>query len=159
MRLVGLIFINKVFIKLNTLIHIFPNMAVIVIVLVLLLNLEFTVADKYMKIYNIVCEANAEYTEHVTCGLKVIGRNVVVANMELDTKRPFKNISVNFKMFKFYNQFRPFLVNVSFNVCDLLGKKIQSNFFNNLMIRVLAKYSNSVKCPLEVSYFYRLSFQ
>ncbi|KAL5284318.1 hypothetical protein ACFFRR_006541 [Megaselia abdita] len=69
--------------------------------------------------------------------------------MEMDVKKSFKNVSVHFQIFKFYNQFRPFLVDVSFSVCDILSKKSASSYYINTMIRVLSKFSNAVKCPLK----------
>ncbi|KAL5284303.1 hypothetical protein ACFFRR_006534 [Megaselia abdita] len=105
--------------------------------------------NKYVKLYNIVCDPSPKWTENATCDLKVIGRNVVVANMEMDIKQPFKNVSVHFQFFKFYNQFRPFLIDVNFNVCNTLFKKSASNFYMNLLLRVLSKYSNAVNCHLE----------
>lgn len=113
--------------------------------------LRITEADKYVKLYNLVCEPSQKWTDNVTCGLKVIGRNVVVANMEMDSKYPFKNISVHFQLFKFYSQFRPFLIDVKFNACDIWNKRVISNFYINVMLRILAKFSNALKCPLNVS--------
>lgn len=111
-------------------------------------------ADKYVKLYNLVCEPSPKWTENATCELKVIGRDAVVANLEMDAKQQFNNISVHFKVFKFYNQFRPYLIDLKFNACDILRKKIVSNFYINTAIRILSKFSNAVKCPLNVSIIY-----
>lgn len=106
--------------------------------------------EQYMKFYNIVCEANPKYVENATCELNVIGRQVVVANMEMEAKNALKNLTVHFQLFKFYNQFRPFLINVTFNVCDIVYKKVPSNFYSNLVIRTISKFSNSQeKCSIE----------
>ncbi|KAL5273759.1 hypothetical protein ACFFRR_000482 [Megaselia abdita] len=105
-------------------------------------------ADKYVKLYNIVCETSSKWIENATCRLKVIGRNVVVANMEMDTKNPFRNISVHFQVFKFYSQFRPYIINTAFNICDILKKRAASNFYINTIIRILSKFSNAIQCPL-----------
>lgn len=105
--------------------------------------------DQYMKLYNINCEPNAEYLDNVTCELNVIGRQVVVANIEWDAKTAFNNLTVHFKLFKFYNQFRPFLIDVTFNVCDVAHKRVASNFYSNLVVRVISKISNSTKCVIE----------
>lgn len=106
-------------------------------------------AEQYAKLYNIACEPNSKWVENATCALNVIGRQVVVANMEMDTKNALKNLTVHFKLYKFYNQFRPFLIDVTFNVCDVVRKKGPSNFYSNLVVRVLSKFSNSTKCFLE----------
>lgn len=108
-------------------------------------------ADKYVKLYNLVCEPSPKWTQNATCDLKVIGRNAVVANMEMDSTHPFRNISVHFQLFKFYNQFRPFLIDINFNACDIFSKKAMSNFYANTVVRILSKFSNAVKCPLNVS--------
>ncbi|KAL5284317.1 hypothetical protein ACFFRR_006540 [Megaselia abdita] len=116
--------------------------------LLLMTFIGIIAADKYTKLYNLVCDTSPKWAENVTCDLKVMGRNVVFANMEMDVKRPLNNISVHFQIFKFYNQFRPFIVDVSFSVCDVLSKKSESNFYINSMLRILSKFSNAVKCPL-----------
>lgn len=106
-------------------------------------------AEQYMKLYNINCEPNSNYLDNVTCELNVIGRQVVVANMEWDAKKDLKNLTVHFQLFKFYNQFRPFLIDVTFNLCDVAQKKVASNFYSNLVVRVISKISNSTKCDIE----------
>lgn len=107
--------------------------------------------EKYMKLYNLVCEHSSKWIDNNTCNLKVIGRNLVVANMEMDLKRTLKNISVHIDISKFYSGFRPYLVNITFNACDVLNKKAASGFYINLFLRILSKYSNAVQCPLSVS--------
>lgn len=120
--------------------------------------MPFVTPDKYVKMYNLVCEPSPKWAENVTCDLKVIGRNIVIANMEMDARNPFNNISVHFKAFKFYNQFRPFLIDVNFSMCDILNKSTVSNFYNNLVLRILKKYSNAIQCPLKVSNLILLNY-
>lgn len=120
-------------------------------ILVITLYCQVIAADKYVKLYNLVCDFEPEMIENASCNLKVVGRNVVVANMDMDLKYAFKNWSVHFQFFKFYSQFRPFLIDVHFNVCDILSKKSNTNFFINLIIRIALKYSNAIMCPLQVS--------
>lgn len=110
-------------------------------------------SERYMKLYNIACEPNPKWAVNVTCELKVLGREHVVSNMEMDLANTLRNISINLTLYKFYNQFRPFLINVHFNVCDILNNKIISNFYANTFIRIVRKYSNAVMCPLPVSSF------
>uniref|UniRef100_T1GEA9 Uncharacterized protein n=1 Tax=Megaselia scalaris TaxID=36166 RepID=T1GEA9_MEGSC len=95
-----------------------------------------------------VCDFNENYAENGTCELKGLGRQFIVANLEADVKKPFKNISIHLKMFKFYNQFRPFLVDVEFNVCDAFNKKSALNFYGNTLMRLMMKYTNIRKCPI-----------
>lgn len=119
-------------------------------VLLMIIYSRIITADKYVKMYNLVCEPSPKWAANATCALKVIGRNVVIANLEMDARRTFKNITIHAKLFKFYNQFRPFFVDIKFNLCDILNKKSASNFYISQALRVISKYSNAVRCPLEV---------
>lgn len=120
--------------------------------LILTIYCRIITADRYMKMYNLVCEPVPKWVENATCHLKVVGRNDVVANMDMDIKETFKNVTIHFQLFKFYNQFRPFLIDITFNMCDVLKQKSISNFYVNQLKRVLSKYGNNgVKCPMEVS--------
>lgn len=126
-------------------------MKALVLFLLITIHCPIIAAEKYVKLYNLVCEPSPKWTENATCNLKVIGRNVVVANMEMDSKAQFNNISVHFQLFKFYSQFRPFLINIDFNVCDVISKRAPSRFYVNAMLRILSKFSNAIRCPLSVS--------
>uniref|UniRef100_T1GEB1 Uncharacterized protein n=1 Tax=Megaselia scalaris TaxID=36166 RepID=T1GEB1_MEGSC len=95
-----------------------------------------------------VCDFNEKYVENVTCELKGLRRQYIVANLEADTIGVFKNFSVHIKIYKFYNQFRPFLVDVKLNVCDVINKKSTSNFYGNTVVRLMAKYTSIIKCPV-----------
>lgn len=110
-----------------------------------------------MKLSNLVCEHNSKWTENVSCALKILGREHV-ANMKLDLKKEISDVSIHLKIYKFYNQFRPFLVDVSFNFCNVLNKKNIAHFYINTILRVLSKYSNVIKCPLKVSLHFMLFF-
>lgn len=122
----------------------------IFVVLVIIFNIHGIFTEKYAKLYNIVCEISTNWAENTTCGLKVIGREPVVANLDTFVKMPLSQLTVHLKLYKFFNQFRPFLVDVKVNICDVINKKSTLNFYGNTLIRIWSKYTNAVKCPITV---------
>lgn len=55
-------------------------------------------------------------------------------------------------MYKFYNQFRPFLYNFSLNVCDYIVKSRPQNFFISWLLGSdgIGIFLKSLKkCPIE----------
>ncbi|KAL5284242.1 hypothetical protein ACFFRR_006490 [Megaselia abdita] len=57
-----------------------------------------------------------------------------------------RNVSAHFHTYKFYNQFRPLLVNEWINLCQAVDNVLTYNFFIRTLLRVASKFSNFVKC-------------
>ena len=117
--------------------------------------LSFEAPQHYLKFYNTECNFNPKYVANGSCSLKVPGRNLVLANVDYDLITPMKNITVFGKVFKFYNQFRPFLIDEIVNLCKLAnpGGFGSYNFFVKLIARIILKSSNTIKCYHEVIFF------
>ena len=124
------------------------------IISILILLLSYSEADKHFKLTNLVCEPSPVYVENATCALKIVARNVAIANMEMDLRGIHRNVSVVLKMFQFYNQFRPFLIDTRFNLCDLVKGSFIPNFYVSTLRRILLKFSNSIQCPMKVGLLY-----
>lgn len=107
-------------------------------------------SENILKFYKTDFVFNHDYVENGTCNLKVVDRNTILANVEYDLVLKMTNVTAQFQMFKFYSQFRPFLINSWFNLCQLIRNKDSYNFFVKLLYRIVAKTTNSFKCNHEV---------
>lgn len=107
--------------------------------------------EKVSKLYNIDCHGNPKFVENATCYLKAVRRDTVLAFMDLDVIDMLKNITVRYRVFKFYNQFRPFLVDIEFNWCDVFSLKSIGSFYANQIVRIARKYCNIMYCKLSVN--------
>ncbi|KAL5284812.1 hypothetical protein ACFFRR_006867 [Megaselia abdita] len=104
--------------------------------------------EKIIKPYNLQCDGNTKYLDNVTCHLKPLRRDFVIANLDGDIIDTLKNISVRYRAFKYYTQFRPFMVDISFNWCEIIHNKYLYGFYANQLMRVLKKYCNIIHCQL-----------
>ena len=122
--------------------------------------LSFKEPEQYLKFYNTDCKFNSKYVDNGTCNLKVLGRNLIRANVEYDLVTPMKNVTAFIKGYKFYNQFRPFLVNEVINLCKITNKDgfESHNFFAKFFIRILRKVSNVFLCHHKVAILYVFDF-
>lgn len=111
-------------------------------------------SENILKFYKANFDVNPEHIENSTCNLKVVDRNTVLANVDYDLKLSMKNITARFQLFKFYNQFRPFLINNVFNLCKLLKNGDYYNFFVKLFYRLVVKNTNTFVCHHDVRIFF-----
>ena len=113
-------------------------------------------AELFMKFYNTECKYNPKYVANGTCDLDVYGRDLVRANVDYDLIRSMRNVTALIKLLKFYNQFRPHLINEYYNLCKADNKAgFESyNFFVKFFIRILKKFSNAIICNHEPKHYY-----
>ncbi|KAL5277159.1 hypothetical protein ACFFRR_002407 [Megaselia abdita] len=109
-----------------------------------------------IKPYNTVCNFNPKWVDNGTCTLKLIARNRVRFNVDYDLFLPMKNVTIHLQFFKFYNQFRPFLMNDWANLCSALSNISPYNFFIKTLLRQTTKYSNMNNCYHAVGVHYQL---
>lgn len=114
------------------------------LILLALINTAFT--EIQVKLYNTKCNFNPKFVANGTCTLKMISRNQVVSNVEYDLVHTMKNVSFHLRLFKFYSQFRVFLVNEWVGLCKAVSDKGLYNFFVKTFMRVITRFSNSVIC-------------
>lgn len=117
---------------------------------------QFIHCETMSKLYNLRCDGNAKLVDNITCNLKALRRDMVIANLDLDVITTLQNVSAHFQVFKNYNEFRPFLIDAKFNWCEAIHQKGITGFYVNQMIRVLRKFSNIVKCKLKVGFLLKL---
>lgn len=120
----------------------------------------FSSSEYFLKFYKTECVFNPEYIDNGSCYLKIVRRNLILANVDYDLKIPMTNVTAHFRMMKFYNQFRPFLINSWLSVCQLSKKDGIDvyNFFVKLFYRLAAKTTNAFVCHHLVSILYWKSF-
>lgn len=106
-------------------------------------------AEKVIKFYKADFITDQKYITNQSASLLVPERNRVLANYEGDVVQNLKNLSVHFMLYKFYNQFRPFLINELVNVCQ--ASRLMGNYFVKTAVRVLTKYGNGVQCFYKVN--------
>lgn len=114
--------------------------------LVFLALIILVAAEKKVKLYNTNCTYSPKYMANGNCSLKIVARNEAVANADWDLVLPLKNITFSIRVLKFYNQFRPFLINDWINLCRLLSNKGIFNFFIKSFVANISRFSNAVIC-------------
>lgn len=119
-------------------------------------------AEENIKLYNTVCNFNPKWIANGSCVLKMVARNKVRFNVDYDLVQRMDNVTLHLKLMKFYNQFRPFLINEWANLCKATSNDSPYNFFVKTLIRQAAKFSNIVICHHKVilksktKFFYNL---
>ncbi|KAH8261383.1 hypothetical protein KR044_008119 [Drosophila immigrans] len=101
------------------------------------------------KTTNIECIGNPKYVANSTCLVKARNWNKAVAYMDCDLVLPLRNTSVHMELFKkgYSNRYHPFLINVAFNMCDIIAKR---NFipYGTMFWKIIREFTNvNHSCP------------
>ncbi|XP_075167886.1 uncharacterized protein LOC142240052 [Haematobia irritans] len=108
-------------------------------------------AEFYLKFTKIECDPNPKYFTNHSCRLRAIDRYKTVVSMKTLIKDVLRNVSVNLALFarNDVNAYRPFLINVTQNVCSFLDKK-KSMFYMNAFMKFMTAYTNiNHSCPFD----------
>ncbi|XP_034654779.1 uncharacterized protein LOC117892566, partial [Drosophila subobscura] len=99
------------------------------------------------KVTNAVCESyNQSWFVFHNCRLKAVSRSKVVFNFNGTVLHPANDISLRVKMFKRANGYKPWLFDVSLDVCVYLRKR--NHPFVNIVYRLFSDFSNmNHTCP------------
>ncbi|XP_034479995.1 uncharacterized protein LOC117785851 [Drosophila innubila] len=103
------------------------------------------------KSMNIECIPDPKYAVNSTCLIKAKNWNMAVLNMDCDLILPLRNTTIQMELFKkgYSNQYHPFLVNVAFNLCDIISKRNYLSY-GTILWKIIKKYTNANhSCPLE----------
>ncbi|KAH8281423.1 hypothetical protein KR054_000404 [Drosophila jambulina] len=101
------------------------------------------------KTTNIVCQPNEKFIQDTKCIVKAVSWEKSKVQMTCFLKIPLKNPTVYLATLKkdYSNQYQPFIVNISFPLCDVLSRK-KFLFYSNEVRKTLAKYTNvNHSCP------------
>ncbi|SPP72877.1 Hypothetical predicted protein [Drosophila guanche] len=95
------------------------------------------------------CIPNPKFVENVTCYVKDLSWEKSLVQMDCHLIEPLRNPTVHIKLHKkdYTDQYKPFLVNISFKACDLIAGK---SFipYGLVMWRTLKKFTNANHtCP------------
>lgn len=93
-------------------------------------------------------EVNEDYLKNLNVSLVPINRYLSVSNWDLDLVKTVQNIECSVQLFTCYIQCRPFLVNITFNLCEFNGKS--KHFYVNMLYRSVPKNSTNLlrSCPV-----------
>ncbi|XP_028895744.1 uncharacterized protein LOC114803945 [Zeugodacus cucurbitae] len=103
------------------------------------------------KTLSIECKYNPEILTNVTCQLKPINWQKSVCIWNCDVLQPLKNVTIYFQLFKKNgaNNFLPFLLNTTLNMCDVISKRTFS-VYGKILTNILKEMSNlNHDCPYE----------
>lgn len=123
---------------------------------VFIVTLTQVASEKVIKFYNLECEHNDSYISNLTCDLKVRGRDIIQSNGFAVLTKHIKNARVHGELFKFEDRFKPFLMNITFNICDFFKSNGVPNLILSAAINIFQQKSNLVKCGHEVQYRVRI---
>ncbi|XP_026835991.1 uncharacterized protein LOC6548823 [Drosophila erecta] len=106
-------------------------------------------AQMVYKVKKIECSENPVRIKNVSCRLKAINWNVAVVNMDCDLVVPIIRPVTRLQVFKkdYSNQFQPFLIDVTFGICEVVKKRTYYPYALMLW-KLLKRYSNvNHSCP------------
>ncbi|SPP72876.1 Hypothetical predicted protein [Drosophila guanche] len=95
------------------------------------------------------CKTNPKYVDNVTCYVKDLGGDKSHVQMDCTLLEPLRNATTRIKLHKkdYTDQYKPFLVNVAFKVCDLIARKT-SLPYGLVMWRTVQMFTNANhSCP------------
>ncbi|XP_002138978.1 uncharacterized protein [Drosophila pseudoobscura] len=95
------------------------------------------------KMTNIECVGNPERVKNISCNLKAVNWTRAIANMDCYLPVPLYNPVIRLQLFKrdYSNQWKPFLVDVSVNVGDVISRR---SFlpYGVIMWKMLQRFTN-----------------
>lgn len=108
--------------------------------LFLIAFLHLSSGEKFLKFYKSDCTPNSKYLANFTCDLKIKSRSLITANAEGDVLVTLRDVYINVGLYKFYNQFRPFLFNETALLCDIVDGSFSTqkgiSYFTKSIVRV-----------------------
>ncbi|XP_051861185.1 uncharacterized protein LOC117571359 [Drosophila albomicans] len=118
----------------------------------------FDVANgRLLKFTNVKCmdlPTNAGITKYEYCRLKVVRRNHVELSLKVGLlKLPITNLTTRLQCFQRSDGYRPFMYNVLFDFCKLMGARRYHISFERFIFDTIRKYSNfNHSCPWNEDY-------
>ncbi|KAH8333080.1 hypothetical protein KR074_004587, partial [Drosophila pseudoananassae] len=108
------------------------------------------------KSTNVQCNGSTKFTENAVCRLKAHSWEVSLIQMDVILKQPLSPF-IHFQVFQkdYSNRYHPFLINVTFNMCEVIARR---NFmpYGAGVWRTVKKYTNANhSCPFTGHLFAR----
>ncbi|EDV37990.1 uncharacterized protein Dana_GF19844 [Drosophila ananassae] len=100
------------------------------------------------KLKNLACEPNPKFVSNASCKLRAINWNKSVANVSCFLhEKIYPTVQVQFFKKDYTNQFKPFLVDVKMNICDVIQKKSYFTY-GVILWKIFKKFSKTEHiCP------------
>ncbi|XP_055377867.1 uncharacterized protein LOC129609773 [Condylostylus longicornis] len=126
---------------------------------ILILIIEFVLSNEIQAWKNnlliptrLECDASPEWFSNYTCHIKPVSRTKKIIVAWGIIKKPINKVFMHVQIFKRFNGWQPYLINESFEGCELLDGKKSSNSFHNYIYKIskplLDKYTNiNHPCP------------
>lgn len=104
--------------------------------------------EKGIRFANCDCSVNKEYLNLTKCNLKAYSREKVLANVDFFLLKNVTNCTMHFSVFKATSTGRyfPYLFDYWGNFCAMVKEGSNINFILKQTKRIMAKFSNSMKC-------------
>ncbi|KAH8336888.1 hypothetical protein KR059_007621, partial [Drosophila kikkawai] len=110
---------------------------------------DLPAAELVYKIGKIECDGHPNRITNISCHVKAIDWNRAVVNMDCFLVVPVRNLALQVQVFKkdYSNQYKPFLVDVSINMCEIIERRSYIPY--GVMIwKLLKQYTNANhSCP------------
>jgi len=92
---------------------------------------------------------NEGITKYEYCRLKVVKRNCVELSLKVSLlKLPITNLTTRLQVFQRSDGYRPFMYNVYFDFCKLMGSKRYEFTIERFVFNAISKHSNfNHSCP------------
>ncbi|XP_033156040.1 uncharacterized protein LOC117138212 isoform X2 [Drosophila mauritiana] len=110
------------------------------------------------KFNKVECQVNQARVKNVSCNVKPINWNTALVNMDCylispiinPTGRLFRNVRVQVFMKDYSNQYKPFLIDASFKLCEVVEMK---NFlpYGVMVWELFHRFTNAKSCHISLS--------
>ncbi|XP_016957865.1 uncharacterized protein LOC108029885 [Drosophila biarmipes] len=110
---------------------------------------QMSEAQLAYKLTKIECEVNETRASNISCHVKAINWNMAVVNLDCFLIMPLLDPVVGMQLFMkdYSNQYKPFLVDVNFKLCEVIKKR---DFipYGVIMWKVMKSFTNlNHSCP------------
>lgn len=122
--------------------------------LLLIALVNTSLCEKIVKFQKVECPTNPRYLANATCELKILPNNLISANGEVDLIVPLENVHINWVLYRFFTEYRPFIHNESLSSCEAVNssftKSQKLSYLSKRIMKNLKKSSNIVLCNYAV---------
>lgn len=111
--------------------------------------------EKLLNFYKSECAFNPKYIGNGSCDLDLRSHKLGVTNIDFGLIIPLENVHLNWVLFRFFTQFRPYLYNESTSLCEVTDGSFTNNRKLSFLTKTIIKNSkhnmNMPSCKLNVS--------
>lgn len=120
---------------------------------IFLLNLQRVLA---FKMFSMHWETNNDFFNNSKIYLKPLNRHVSHINADTDLLKPLNNYECTVQLYSCYNSCQPYLINITFNMCEFNGK---SKHFYVKYYAIVSCFTGGIFFFLKSEYCNKFFFQ